>query len=300
MKKILMILMLVTVGLTPLFWYNKVNAFTPYNMQQIDADTQTKTDATGVYVYTVKYSLELNWDYIFFNMDRFPYFGEDYDIDSFDITLYNEGWGAATILEEGVHFNNRNPHNETDLTLAVERNMFNYSYENLMVTITAYTAILYAIDWDEFIYLNQDEQIFLGYLQAAGYTDLYDVGYNAGHFIGYKNGFDIGQITGQQNLYDDGANAWGLTGTDAWDYINGWSIGQSSGYATGYNLGVLEVMDESLNIGTFIQIAADGVGGLLAVELLPNISLGMIVAVPLIFGLIAFVVGVSSGRKGSK
>ena len=107
----------------------------------------------------------------------------------------------------------------------------------------------------------------------------YATGYEDGHFIGYEDGIETGQITG---------------------YEDGWSIGQSSGYATGYNLGVLEVMDENLNIGTFIQIAADGVGGLLAVELLPNISLGMIVAVPLIFGLIAFVIGVSSGRKGSK
>ena len=130
----------------------------------------------------------------------------------------------------------------------------------------------------------------------ANYTE----GYEDGHFIGYEDGFETGQQTGQQNIYNNGANAWGLLETNAWDYINGWNIGQSSGYTTGYNLGVLEVMDESLNIGTFIQVAADGVGGLLAVELLPNISLGMIVAVPLVFGLMAFVIGVSTGRKGGK
>ena len=176
--------------------------------------------------------------------------------------------------------------------------VFTYNPSNHIMTIEEGNSLISLIeDFNYDVLCNTSIWIVDTVYEDLMDADInYTQGYEDGHFIGYEDGFE----TGQQNLYDDGAEEWGLTGTGAWDYINGWSIGQSSGYATGYNLGVLEVMDESLNIGTFIQIAADGVGGLLAVELLPNISLGMIVAVPLVFGLMAFVIGVSTGRKGGK
>ena len=158
-----------------------------------------------------------------------------------------------------------------------------------------------------------------GYNYTAGYDTGYAVGHSAGasatystgyadgledaYPSAYASGYDAGIQATWSEVYTDGYTQGHLAGIKESDndaYTLGYETGLSTGYSNGYGVGVLEVMDESLNIGTFIQIAADGVGGLLAVELLPNISLGMIVAVPLIFGLIAFIVGVSSGRKGSK
>ena len=158
-----------------------------------------------------------------------------------------------------------------------------------------------------------------GYNYTAGYDTGYALGFTAGANATFSDGYEQGTEdtypSAYASGYDDGVQeSWSAVYTDGYTqghlvgkeendndaYTLGYETGLSTGYSNGYGVGVLEVMDESLNIGTFIQIAADGIGGLLAVELLPNISLGMIVAVPLIFGLIAFVVGVSSGRKGSK
>jgi len=45
------------------------------------------------------------------------------------------------------------------------------------------------------------------------------------------------------------------------------------------------------NFGTMIRTVLLGVGSILSVELLPNITIGAIIAVPIIFGIISFVLG---------
>lgn len=64
-------------------------------------------------------------------------------------------------------------------------------------------------------------------------------------------------------------------------------------YQKGYNEGVASTSDYSIT-GLLFQVFA-GMAGVLAIELLPNISIGSIVAIPLVFGIIYFILG---KRKG--
>lgn len=92
------------------------------------------------------------------------------------------------------------------------------------------------------------------------YKDAYDKGYNEG----YNTGFNLGN---EQGLLQ----------------------GYNNGYQIGYQKGL--TINPNNNFGAMITTVLLGVGTVLSIELLPNISIGAIIAVPIVFGVIAFVLG---------
>jgi|SRR5690625_2343842 len=96
-------------------------------------------------------------------------------------------------------------------------------------------------------------------LSDTVYKDIYD--------LGYKNGVDE-------------------TLADFDDIFKGeYERGKQDGIDIGVN------QNPNNNFGAMISTVLSGVGSILSVELLPGISIGAIIAVPIIFGIISFVLG---------
>ncbi len=145
--------------------------------------------------------------------------------------------------------------------------------------------------------------------RAAGYDvgsiDGYNDGYNDGRAAGYSAGYDVGSIDG----YNDG-ESFGYEAGSIDGYYSGYDVGSIDGYNLGYNLGFDDGQDVGFNDGyqkaindgstefgltTLLSSLFVGLGSLLSIQLLPNISIGMIIAVPIVFGIIAFILGKRGG-----
>lgn len=93
----------------------------------------------------------------------------------------------------------------------------------------------------------------------------YDIGLNNGRQDGYDKGYDDGLDDGFDKGYDDGLDA-------------------------GYNKGINENV-ETGGFGMILASAFTALGALLSIQLLPNISIGAIVAIPIVFGVVMFIIG---------
>lgn len=137
----------------------------------------------------------------------------------------------------------------------------------------------------------------IGYDNGLNDNQGYELGYNKGKNEGYQNGYDEGHFEGYNSGYSNGYNT-GLT--------EGYNTGLTNGYNQGYDEGFLEGYDEGYNYGYNVGINEQledkdfthllksvfiGVGSFLGINLLPGVSIGAIIAVPIIFGIIAFILG---------
>lgn len=122
-----------------------------------------------------------------------------------------------------------------------------------------------------------------GYFE--GRNDGIDIGYDLGYDDGESDGYDLGYADGKIDGIDIGYNDGYSFG-----YDNGYDLGYNDGYQTAINDGSADFGITSLLSGLFV-----GLGSLLSIELLPNISIGMIIAVPVVFGIIAFILGKRGG-----
>ncbi len=127
----------------------------------------------------------------------------------------------------------------------------------------------------------------------AGFDDGQDVGYDAG----FDDGQDVGYDAGLGDGYDDGYNDGIGDG-----YYLGYDLGYDDGYGDGDGFGYYRGYQEAINDGstefgltTLLSSLFVGLGSLLSIQLLPNISIGMIIAVPIVFGIIAFILGKRGG-----
>ena len=93
--------------------------------------------------------------------------------------------------------------------------------------------------------------------------------YNKGYNRGYEKGKEDGIIEGRQGAYQEG-------------YDNG--------YQNGYNKGLSEQLDDK-DFTVLLKSAFLAIGTFLGINLIPGISIGAIIAVPLVFGIIAFILG---------
>lgn len=75
---------------------------------------------------------------------------------------------------------------------------------------------------------------------------------------------------------------------------SGQEIGYRSGYEIGYNKG-LSAQNATLGTMDYIGAAFSGIGSILQIELLPGVPFSLFILLPLMFGLIAFVVKLSKG-----
>lgn len=116
------------------------------------------------------------------------------------------------------------------------------------------------------------------YDRELAYDDGYDSGYDDGNLDGYGTGFTDGTTYGQ-NEYHTG---------------NYGTLDETQGipYNDGYNAGVAEELDTNYLL-SFVQ----GSLAVLGAPILPNITLGVFVFIPLFFGFIAFLFRLG-GKRG--
>lgn len=72
-------------------------------------------------------------------------------------------------------------------------------------------------------------------------------------------------------------------------------VSYDSGFVDGYNVGVNENVDKSLWIYSFIRSVFNGFAQVLNVEILPNIKLGYLIAIPLVLSVLRFILGFFKG-----
>lgn len=203
--------------------------------------------------------------------------------------LEDQGNGLYNWTELGT----LNPEQATYIkTIIINKNGLSFKNDN-------YNGYWQEYLWDDFSLMGNilgwqlvgyENQVSLDYYDYNnGYQDGYwdgrnygfkqgqEVGYNTGYSLGHDDGYDLGYDRG----YDDGFDY----GQDI-----AYDLGFDDGYDDGYDVG----LNESLEAGGFSMLLSSmftAVGTLLAIELLPNIYLGMFVAVPLVFGVIMFIIG---------
>ena len=122
----------------------------------------------------------------------------------------------------------------------------------------------------------------------AGKMDGYDEGYADGELDGYDDGYTKGYNKGLEHSYDVGYDD-GYEDGKADGFEIGQIAGYNDGYAVGYSDGLSETTDK--NFGRLLGGVFAGIGAFLGINLLPGISIGAIIAVPIIFGIIAFILG---------
>lgn len=155
------------------------------------------------------------------------------------------------------------------LRITVLKSIVNDDYQGNISTLFSDDTMLYVS------YLSQNPDYDAGYLDGydEGYEDgienSYSVGYNDGHSDGYNKGLSEG-------------------------FDEGFLEGDSAGYTRGYNKGLSE---GNSAWGVLFGAMMATFGGFLAIEIFPGLTIGMLVAVPLILGLLAFIIGIAKGGK---
>jgi hypothetical protein len=130
-----------------------------------------------------------------------------------------------------------------------------------------------------------------------GYDLGYDAGLDDGYDLGYDDGLDDGYDVGLVDGYDDGYG-YGLSDGYYVGYDLGYDDGLGDGDDLGYDRGYQKAIDDGsaeFGLPTLLSSLFVGLGSLLSIQLLPNISIGMIIAVPVVFGIIAFILGKRGG-----
>lgn len=126
-------------------------------------------------------------------------------------------------------------------------------------------------------------------------------------FENNQNGVFISSYSVQQNLltatpfsyksdysqgYDDGYDAGKNDGIEE-GYQQGYEDGEENGFNEGYQLGLEQgrAENDSYGIAPFVQSIFNGFSTMLNVEIFPKIKLWYIIGIPLIFGIVKFVIG---------
>ena len=72
-------------------------------------------------------------------------------------------------------------------------------------------------------------------------------------------------------------------------------VSYDSGFTDGYNVGKNEAVDETLWIYSFTRSVFNGFAQVLNVDILPNIKLGYLIAIPLVLSILRFILGFFKG-----
>lgn len=136
-----------------------------------------------------------------------------------------------------------------------------------------------------------------GYNNGLNDNNGYNLGYNKGKSEGFQNGYDEGHFEGYNSGYSNGYNTGitegynnGLTNGYNQGYDEGFLEGYDEGYNYGYNVGINEQLEDK-DFTHLLKSVFIGIGSFLGINLLPGITIGAIIAVPIIFGIIAFILG---------
>lgn len=217
------------------------------------------------------------------------------NVSYFDV-WYNNVEGVASRTDEpglSVNINKFRLAGYNDaLTNTQKINLFKaWLMEN---NITVHYELLEYKEYDLIDLINNgsyDEGYSDGY--SIGYNDgysyglidnhAYDVGYNDGYSDGLRSseGYSFGYDDGYDDGYEDGKEYGINFGREHWYDV---------GYQAGYNAGINEQLADK-DFSNLLRSVFVAIGTFLGINLLPGISIGAIIAVPIVFGIISFILG---------
>lgn len=152
---------------------------------------------------------------------------------------------------------------------------------------------------------DYDFMILSGQGITGGDYQTNDIVFSA--FENNQNGVFISSYSEQQNLliatpftyksdyqqgYEDGYDAGKNEGIEE-GYQQGYEDGEENGFNEGYQLGLQQGRSEndSYGIAPFVQSIFNGFSTMLNVEIFPKIKLWYLIGIPLIFGIVKFIIG---------
>lgn len=224
----------------------------------------------GSYDLLLRLSTERPYNNYSIEDDEIKYFNEDENALSYNqVSLYGSSDGVMWIF--------------TDV---------NNNYYNILITSNTWRDLYLEYDsvyvWNHYLevnYVDDDEMYTLGYNDGykQGKIDGVRDGINQGFAQGYNQGLKDGEDNGYELGYDFAKNEWGYEVDGV--MMNAYEYGQMM-----YN----KALTENMETGGFMVILGsmfNAVGVLLSVELLPNITIGSFVLIPLVFGVVMFIIG---------
>lgn len=137
------------------------------------------------------------------------------------------------------------------------------------------TSLRFMKEWEDYLSIKQY------YMLAIERDPFAHKNYTKGYFDGLDAGYDDGYFDGLDAGYDDG-------------FRKGNDKGFADGFREGEQEGIRLASDNTF-YGIIAQVFA-GLGSFLSIQLLPGISFGAILAVPLVFGIISFIIGKRGGK----
>ena len=151
--------------------------------------------------------------------------------------------------------------------------------------ISGYEAGRYEFGYYDSAWYTADERYTTGlnYGYGTGQADIHDNGSTqAGLSVGDSYDYDIGYDMGQDDMYDHGSDAYGT-----YDPVS------SFDYGAGLTAGAASKEVDLMNLGYLMQ-GFFRTFNVLSIQILPNITIGMIIGVPLMLGLLSFIIGVAT------
>lgn len=147
---------------------------------------------------------------------------------------------------------------------------------------------------NNFPLLNTSYASNINYLETFD-NNIYPVKYNYRTY--YFNALTNNQIN--QESYNIGYDL-GLQQGEINGYENGYNIGEENGYTAGYSQGKIDGVASKgesvwVNSMSFIKNLFKDIFDILSIEILPNISIGTFIIIPLIFSVLFFVVKIAKG-----
>lgn len=269
--------------------------FAPILIKTTWVYTYYDVENTNTYEFVVTYKI----DGIFINnLNRFEYFF----VTKRYFSMYHDRFdrsGNSYVIEE-IQIKDNSTVFYVRITLSSAR--INQYYGGV-----EYVDELFSNDSAFYVYVMYED--VAGQAYNAGYENGFEDGYNSGYENGFENGkeagYDEGYIIGRDDGYNNGYNVGyndGLEVSYDLGYNDGYEDGKEYGinfgrehwydvgYQAGYNAGINEQLADK-DFSNLLRSVFIAIGTFLGINLLPGISIGAIIAVPIVFGIIAFILG---------
>ncbi len=271
-------------------------AFFGFNTNAQEKQMNNVTNNQIYNVLTIYFHDYATWfgdnDYVFdfSNIpDTYDYFIFNFSDNNERILYYGDGYSNELIINTGVGVR------------LVDRNDLNweiYFYNDFYFDYfiaTSYDNIIGLTNLLNEAYENGYD-LALDHVYEYGFTPLDTEYENQGSWpyqLGYYNGVQSVEIIDYDDAYDAGYDK-GVMDVFYNGFVNtGWNYKQLKPYELGFYDGVANNTDFSFT-GLLTQVFV-GLGSLLAINILPGISIGAIIAVPIVFGIIYFIIGKRGG-----
>ena len=297
MKKILILISLLFTAL--LFTSNTYAMPKPDNTSWIDVSSSIGTTSYHVnqsrFQYTFTFTPSLTYDYIFTfqgtfdNTTMFGLFGNK----MLYVKLYNEFNDISVIqrsysLDASLNYVTipYTPiYDDEDIEFYIEISIVDGSD----LKPNYHSEFKTALDTNLKIYgrpASDGMGTYINDLNTNTYIDAYNQGYGVGYTNGYSYGYQLGYGVGYndaKNIYDLDYQQW---------YDDGYQLGYNQGYGVGFDDGYDAELDfENILSWVFMPFT------LLTREIAFGITIGHLVMIPIVFGLMGFLFSLKKGKK---